>query len=72
MQGKPHLFMDNLIAEGKARPFIIVMDNGTWSMPGRERPRRVEDAHWPPEGWADTDPSYRPTGRQSVISRESR
>ncbi|NLT76257.1 MAG: esterase, partial [Planctomycetes bacterium] len=28
-QGKTNLIMDNLIAEGKARPFIIVMDNGT-------------------------------------------
>jgi enterochelin esterase-like enzyme len=27
-QGKTHLIMDNLIAEGKAKPFIIVMDNG--------------------------------------------
>ncbi|MEN6306176.1 MAG: alpha/beta hydrolase-fold protein, partial [Anaerohalosphaeraceae bacterium] len=53
-QGKTNLIMDNLIAEGKARPFIIVMDNGSWSMPGRERPRRVEGAPWPPTGWADT------------------
>ena len=32
-QGKTGLIMDNLIAEGKAEPFIIVMDNGTWAMP---------------------------------------
>ena len=37
-QGKTNLIMDNLIAEGKARPFIIVMDNGTWAMPGQARP----------------------------------
>ena len=38
-QGKTNLIMDNLIAEGKARPFIIVMDNGTWTpAPGQERP----------------------------------
>ena len=30
-QGKTNLIMDNLIAEGKAKPFIIVMDNGTWA-----------------------------------------
>lgn len=42
--------MDNLIAEGKARPFIIVMDNGTWTM---SSPRRSEGGTWPPEGWAD-------------------
>ncbi|MBQ4525578.1 MAG: endo-1,4-beta-xylanase [Bacteroidaceae bacterium] len=34
-QGKTALIMDNLIAEGKAEPFIIVMDNGTWAMPQR-------------------------------------
>src|SRR5690606_32985942 len=50
-QGKAGLIMDNLIAEGKAKPFIIVMDNGNW------RPRggfqRVEGQPWPPKGWAD-------------------
>jgi enterochelin esterase-like enzyme len=55
-QGKTNLIMDNLIAAGKARPFIIVMDNGTWRMPGRDRPpRRGERGRgtWPPAGWAD-------------------
>ncbi|HRV49007.1 MAG TPA: malectin domain-containing carbohydrate-binding protein [Sedimentisphaerales bacterium] len=53
-QGKTNLIMDNLIAEGKARPFIIVMDNGTWSMPGRDRPpARGQGGTWPPTGWAD-------------------
>ena len=54
-QGKTNLIMDNLIAAGKAKPFIIVMDNGTWRMPGRDRPpRRGEGSGtWPPEGWAD-------------------
>jgi enterochelin esterase-like enzyme len=31
-QGHANLIMDNLIAEGKIRPFIIVMDNGGGSM----------------------------------------
>ncbi len=31
-QGHTNLIMDNLIAEGKARPFIIVMDNGGGSI----------------------------------------
>lgn len=53
-QGKTNLIMDNLIAEGKARPFIIVMDNGTWTMPGQARPRRGQGGTWPPAGWADT------------------
>jgi enterochelin esterase-like enzyme len=34
-QGKTHLIMDNLIAEGKSRPFIIVMDNGSVGGPRR-------------------------------------
>lgn len=32
-QGRTAMIMDNLIAAGKAVPFIIVMDNGTWTMP---------------------------------------
>ncbi|MBN2698986.1 MAG: esterase [Bacteroidales bacterium] len=55
-QGRAGLIMDNLIAEGKAKPFIIVMDNGTWRMPERNRtaPRGERPAGpWPPEGWAD-------------------
>ena len=66
-QGKTNLVMDNLIAEGKARPFIIVMDNGTWAMPGQARPAAPpaaaapaagaapaqRPANWPPPGWAD-------------------
>ncbi|MGE4568222.1 MAG: alpha/beta hydrolase [Bacteroidales bacterium] len=32
-QGKANLIMDNLIAEAKAKPFIIVMDNSAWSRP---------------------------------------
>ncbi|MEN6335990.1 MAG: malectin domain-containing carbohydrate-binding protein, partial [Phycisphaerales bacterium] len=51
-QGKTNLIMDNLIAEGKAKPFIVVMDNGTWSMGGRP-PARGQGGTWPPAGWAD-------------------
>jgi enterochelin esterase-like enzyme len=51
-QGKAGLIMDNLIAEGKAEPFIIVMDNGTWSMQGPPRGERPA-GEWPPKGWAD-------------------
>jgi enterochelin esterase-like enzyme len=51
-QGKAGLIMDNLIAEGKAKPFIIVMDNGTWSMQGPPRGERPA-GEWPPKGWAD-------------------
>ena len=55
-QGKTNFIMDNLIAEGKATPFIIVMDNGTWSMPAQSRPPRQSErpsGPWPPTGWAD-------------------
>ena len=54
-QGRANLIMDNLIAEGKAKPFIIVMDNGTWRMPGKNAPQGSERpaGPWPPEGWAD-------------------
>lgn len=55
-QGHANLIMDNLIAEGKAKPFIIVMDNGTWRMPEQARPpgQGVRPAGpWPPAGWAD-------------------
>jgi len=55
-QGHANLIMDNLIAEGKAKPFIIVMDNGTWRMPEQARPPRQGDrpaGPWPPAGWAD-------------------
>jgi len=55
-QGKAGLIMDNLIAEGKTVPFIIVMDNGSWRMPERDRsvPRGERPAgQWPPKGWAD-------------------
>jgi enterochelin esterase-like enzyme len=55
-QGKTNLIMDNLIAEGKAKPFIIVMDNGTWRMPEGNRPPQQGQRSagtWPPAGWAD-------------------
>jgi enterochelin esterase family protein len=57
-QGKTNLIMDNLIAEGKAKPFIIVMDNGNWNMAGQRPPRRngggaPGQGNWPPAGWAD-------------------
>ena len=51
-QGHANLIMDNLIAEGKAKSFIIVMDNGTWAMTG-PRPADRSAGTWPPKGWAD-------------------
>ena len=52
-QGRTGLIMDNLIAEGKALPFIIVMDNGSWTMERpRQRPAQVVES-WPPRNWAE-------------------
>lgn len=51
-QGHANLIMDNLIAEGKAKSFIIVMDNGSWAMTG-PRPADRSAGTWPPKGWAD-------------------
>tara|TARA_R110001583_G_scaffold5071_11_gene27997 strand:+ start:68 stop:2053 length:1986 start_codon:yes stop_codon:yes gene_type:complete len=48
-QGRANFIMDNLIAENKANPFIIVMDNGTWEGPKRNDPNGT----WPPKGWAN-------------------
>ena len=47
-QGKAGLIMDNLIAEGKAEEFIIVMDNGTWA-----RPQGMQRGAGRPSNWAD-------------------
>jgi enterochelin esterase-like enzyme len=55
-QGKTGFIMDNLIAEGRAVPFIIVMNNGAWRMPAntpRPKPGERPSGPWPPEGWAD-------------------
>jgi enterochelin esterase-like enzyme len=37
VQGRINFIMDNLIAEGKAKPMIVVMDNGNARSPGEER-----------------------------------
>ena len=55
-QGHANLILDNLLAEGKAKPFIIVMDNGTWRMPKKSNSKPQEEGvkrTWPPQGWAD-------------------
>ena len=44
-QGKVNLIMDNLIAEGKARPMLVVMEQGTRaSRPGSRRLQRAGGA----------------------------
>ena len=43
-QGHANLIMDNLIAEGKAVPFIIVMENSAVDLSGMPRPPRPQGA----------------------------
>jgi enterochelin esterase-like enzyme len=49
-QGRAGLIMDNLIVEGKARPFIIVMENGDISIRPGFTPRGAPPAGGPPRG----------------------
>lgn len=43
LQGKVHFILDNLIAQGKCRPMIVVMDNGDCSIPFRPAPGENPD-----------------------------
>ena len=59
-QGHTAAIMDNLLAEGKAVPFIIVMDNGSWTMPRPAAPAAAPQGQRPqgggfamPSNWAD-------------------
>ena len=66
-QGKTGLIMDNLIAAGLAEEFIIVMDNGTWSMPrpaAGERPaaRPQSGQQARPQGGRPGGPMGMPSG----------
>ena len=64
-QGRANLIMDNLIAAGKAKPFIIVMDNG-----GNNFGRRAATRRSPrPGGGAGGPPAAR--GSTSPPSRRS-
>jgi enterochelin esterase-like enzyme len=56
-QGHANLIMDNLIAEGKAKPFIIVMENGG----GMGGPRRGAPPGGAPAGATNSAPA--PGGR---------
>lgn len=49
-QGRAGFIMDNLIAEGKARPFIIVMENGGINIRPGSVPRGAPPAGGPPRG----------------------
>ena len=64
-QGRTAQIMDNLIAEGKAVPFIIVMENGSWSMPrpaaGAPAMQRPQGQR-PPQGQGQRPQGQRPQG----------
>ena len=50
-QGRTGIILDNLIAEGKAVPFIVVMDNGSEVYgPNNPRPERPAQGQRPPQG----------------------
>jgi enterochelin esterase-like enzyme len=65
-QGRTNLIMDNLIAEGKAKPFIIVMENGGVSGPrpagGPPRGAAGGAPGGPPRGAPGAPPGQRPAG----------
>ncbi|MDX9812904.1 MAG: alpha/beta hydrolase-fold protein [Bacteroidales bacterium] len=44
--GKANFILDNLIAEGKSRPMIIVMNNGFATRPGQEGQAPTGNARW--------------------------
>jgi len=44
--GKANFILDNLIAEGKARPMIIVMNNGFATRPGQDGQALTGNARW--------------------------
>lgn len=59
-QGKVNFIMDNLIADDKIAPFIIVMDNGNWSMP-KDAPMGKDGL---PLGWTN---NFRRTLIEDII-----
>lgn len=48
-QGKMNFIMDNLIAEGKAKPMIVAMENGYAFKPGAAQPEPKKDKNGPPD-----------------------
>lgn len=59
-QGRTGIIMDNLIAAGKAVPFIIVMDNGLENLGQQPRPQGAPQGQRPQAGQAPQGP--RPQG----------
>ncbi len=68
-QGRTAQIMDNLIAEGKCVPFIIVMENGSWTMP-RPAMGQGPQGQRPPQGMGQRPPQGqgRPRGGMGLPS----
>jgi enterochelin esterase family protein len=59
-QGHTAQIMDNLIAEGKALPMIIVMENGSWTMPRPAMGQGGPQGQRPPMGMGQRPQGQRP------------
>ena len=68
-QGRTAQIMDNLIAEGKALPFIIVMENGSWTMPRPAMGQGGPQGQRPPQGMGQRPQGQRPPQGQGQRPR---
>ncbi|MBO6028961.1 MAG: esterase, partial [Bacteroidales bacterium] len=69
-QGHTAAIMDNLIAEGKAVPFIIVMENGSWTMPRPAMGQGGPQGQRPPMGMGQRPPQgQRPQGQRPPMGQ---
>jgi len=69
-QGKTGIIMDNLIADGKAVPFIIVMDNGLNAIPAH--PDTTQQAQMPFPGFGGPRPQGQNGQRPQDMQRRPR
>ena len=68
-QGHTAQIMDNLIAEGKALPMIIVMENGSWTMPRPAMGQGGPQGQRPPMGMGQRPQGQRPPQGQGQGQR---
>ena len=68
-QGHTAQIMDNLIAAGKALPFIIVMENGSWTMPRPAMGQGGPQGQRPPQGMGQRPQGQRPPQGQGQRPR---
>ena len=68
-QGHTAQIMDNLIAEGKALPMIIVMENGSWTMPRPAMGQGGPQGQRPPMGMGQRPQGQRPPQGQGQRPR---